>query len=305
MVGLAIITVALTTFQSRFVDSNGTSFLADSTAVQAIDSDVGDSAGTIATANGVVEPAVTSPSQVPEALAFSDDSNLDEGTASQEPAAENATEEPTDSATADASTGGEQEEETQEIDASGATDEPESVDATEESTGDLAEGLVTSEDAWTVLTGDWEVVDGQMIQTRSEGFDYITQLTEETPSEYSIAVSLEALSSELGAGLILGQPNIGSRRGAWIVDFADGGSFLRWGRYAPESGIYTYIGGLNVGADPGDVQDLRIEVKADTTLVYLQDTYIGAFEPIESGGVGLVTSQSSVAFSDLTVESLS
>ena len=170
-----------------------------------------------------------------------------------------------------------------------------------EASGSFADGFESEGSSWQPLTGTWAVVDGEMVQSDASGFDYINQLNAEVAAEFDLQVTMRATSPVLGGGVIVGQPAVGSRKGAYIVDFTSGGSFLRWGRYDPATGVYTYIGGLNLGTDPSVPHELRIEVRTDTTLVHLDDTYIGAFEPVGSGSVGLVTSESSVAFDDFEV----
>ena len=176
------------------------------------------------------------------------------------------------------------------------------VGASADAGSDFIDTFEQQDPAWTPMTGSWEWTEGALVQTDDTGFDYITQLDTQLPETYDLTVSTQALSAELGAGVILGQPNLGSRKGAYIVDFTSGGSFLRWGQYDPESGAYTYIGGLNVGTEAADPHDLLIEVRTDTTLVHLDGTYIGAFDPIGPGTAGLVTSESSVSFDDFNIE---
>lgn len=156
--------------------------------------------------------------------------------------------------------------------------------------------------AWVALTGTWTVEDETLAQTDATGYDYINQLRSELPAEFDLSVRMHARGDELGGGVIIGQTTIGSRRGAYVVDFTAGGGFLRWGRYGPEDGIYEYIGGLDVGTDAAEWHEIRVEVRAETTLVYLDSAYIGAFDPVDSGTAGLVTSVSSVEFDDFLVE---
>ncbi|MEM7285536.1 MAG: hypothetical protein AAF480_04220 [Actinomycetota bacterium] len=187
-------------------------------------------------------------------------------------------------------------------------DEEPVEEAPEASDAPLPEGVIYQDSFdvatgdWLVMTGTWQAGDGSLRQTDPSGFDYINQLTVEMPAAYDITVTMQADGPELGGGVILGQPDPGSRRGAHIVDFTAGGSFLRWGRYDPQDGVYSYLGGLDLGVDPATPHELRVDVRADTTLVHLDGTYIGAFEAVGTGWVGLVTSQSAVNFSDLVIE---
>lgn len=258
--------------------------------------DIGDTttqatpAPTVADARSVSQPPAAS--QVPINLAIADPATSLADAAPAEPATAADGSAPAASSAAPAAE-------------AAASEEPKEVgpapDLSDDGPG-FRDDFTSSNGAWVSMTGSWEVAEGTFVQGDPQGFDYIVQLTADVPDAFNISVRMEAQSAELGGGIILGQPGIGSRRGAYIVDFTAGGSFLRWGRYDPDSGAYTYIGGLNVGADPASPQNLRVASRADTTLVYLNDVYIGAFEAVEGGSVGLVTSQSSVAFDDFVLE---
>lgn len=187
-------------------------------------------------------------------------------------------------------------------------DEAPATDATDEPSalgGLFSDGFDAERSEWSSMTGDWSVSDGQLVQSNADGFDFINQADIEVPDEYSVTVRMEAVSDWLGGGVVIGQPALGSRRGAYLIDFTAEGTFLRWGRYDPESGAYTYIGGLNVGTSGTGPHTLGVEALTDTTLVYLDDVYIGAFDAADPGYVGLVTSQSAVAFDDFIVDELS
>lgn len=154
---------------------------------------------------------------------------------------------------------------------------------------------------WRPLSGDWSISDGRMVQSTVDGFDYITELQVELEAEFAISVTMAALDDRVGGGLIVGQPQPGSRNGAYMIDFIAEDSFLRWGRYDDETGVYDYHGGIVVGVPPGDERTLAVEVRAGDTLVFLDGVFVGSFDAIGPGGVGLVTSQASVAFDDLRI----
>ena len=60
-------------------------------------------------------------------------------------------------------------------------------------------------------------------------------------------------SSAVNGGLIVGQPALGSRKGATIVDLASK-DYIRWGSYDASSSTYKFTGGAALGAAqaPGD-----------------------------------------------------
>jgi hypothetical protein len=160
-----------------------------------------------------------------------------------------------------------------------------------------------SSDTWNALSGSWTVSDGTYQQLDPSGYDLITQLRVELPDEYRITVSLRPLGEGLGGGLILAQPRLADRSGATVVDFTDGGSFLRWGRYDEATGQYQYLGGMAMadGFDPSSAHDLTVDVRRERTAVLVDGVDVGDFEAIGFGRVGLVTSRSAVAFDNLRV----
>lgn len=161
-------------------------------------------------------------------------------------------------------------------------------------------------DAWTPLSGTWTDLDGAFVQTDGDGYDFIAQLPIDLPPAYRVSVDMRAIDGALGGGIVVGQPVLGSRRGATLIDFTDGGSFLRWGVYDPESGQYRYRGGLATGPDfdPAANHRLAVEVRSNRTLVTLDGRAIGDFEPVTAGRTGLAASLSAVAFDNLEIVEL-
>ena len=159
---------------------------------------------------------------------------------------------------------------------------------------------------WTPLSGTWVATDGTYRQTDATGYDFIAQSAVEVPPEYAVSVDLTAIGESRGGGLVIGQPVAGSRRGATLVDFTDGGRFIRWGTYDEGSGQYRYVGGVATGGDfdTTATHRLTVEVRADRTLVVIDDAAVGEFGPVGDGRVGLSTSLSSVSFDDVEIVSL-
>lgn len=161
-------------------------------------------------------------------------------------------------------------------------------------------------DAWTPLSGTWTGLDGAYAQTDGDGYDFITQLPIDLPTTYRVSVDMQAVDGALGGGILIGQPVLGSRRGATLIDFTDGGGFLRWGVYDPESGQYRYSGGLATDPDfdPAADHRLAVEVRSNRTMVTLDGRAIGDFESIAAGRVGLAASLSAVAFDNVEIVEL-
>lgn len=159
-----------------------------------------------------------------------------------------------------------------------------------------------ADSTWLPMSGTWEQVGGgAFLQTDPNGFDFIMQSESRVAPPYTYRATMLATSPELGGGLILGQPQLGERRGAWIVDFTGGGSFLRWGRYDPTTGVYTYLGGLDIGTDASRAHTVEIVTTATATTVRVDGATVGSFDPVDEGHIGLVTSMSSIDFSDVAL----
>ena len=146
-------------------------------------------------------------------------------------------------------------------------------------------------------------LDGEFVQTDGAGYDFIAQLAIDLPATYRVSVDMQAVDGALGGGILIGQPVLGSHRGATLIDFTDGGSFLRWGVYDLESGQYRYIGGLTTDPDfdPAADHRLAVEVRSNRLMVTLDGRAIGDFEPIAAGRAA---SLSAVAFDNVEIVEL-
>lgn len=167
----------------------------------------------------------------------------------------------------------------------------------------FSETFDANAEAWDALSGSWSVQDGSYQQTDSSGYDLISQLRVDPPEQFRVSVTLQPLGDGLGGGLVLAQPLPAERSGATVIDFTDGGSFLRWGRYDPSTGQYAYVGGVSLGDsfDPSVAHELTVEVRNERTMVLVDSVDVGTFEALGFGRIGLVTSRSAVAFDNLRI----
>lgn len=158
---------------------------------------------------------------------------------------------------------------------------------------------------WQPLSGSWQRAESSYLQSDASGYDFITQLRRLPPQEFAISVDVTAIDV-LNGGLVIGQPELGSRRGATLIDFTADGSYLRWGLYDDSSGQYIYLGGAAVSSsfDPFATHRLRIESRSDRTALIVDGTEVAAIDPIPHGHIGLVTSLASVDFDRFVVEDL-
>ena len=177
-------------------------------------------------------------------------------------------------------------------------------------TGNAATGDVVNEEfssgdgQWKALAGSWQVVDGVYQQTDGLGFDLISRLDTTVPASYELEVKMRGIDgAPINAGVVLAQANPATREGAVVIDITDNGGYIRWGKYAAVGGAYEFIGGAALPAllDPAQWHTLRVIVKGETTIVYVDDEQIGDAGLVGAGGVGLVVSQSTVEFDDLKV----
>jgi|GEM_PF-5098885 len=156
---------------------------------------------------------------------------------------------------------------------------------------------------WQPLAGDWSLNDGTFVQSKADGYDLILELALAVPPATRIEVDMTAMSDGLGGGIMIGQPTPKARAGATVIDFTAGGSFVRWGTYDVATGVYDYVGGVSMPTD-FDVRiphRLAVELSEQRTAVFIDDAPVGAFAAVEPGGVGLVTSVSSVAFDNFVI----
>lgn len=165
------------------------------------------------------------------------------------------------------------------------------------------ENFSSDASAWDALSGSWSIVDGEYHQIDGGGYDLISQLRVDPPERYRVSVTLRPLGGELAGGLILGQPLPAERAGATIVDFTDGGGFLRWGKYDNATGQYQYVGGVAMSDDfdPAASHELTVEVRDERTMVTVDGVEVGSFDPLPFGRLGLVTSRASIAFDDVRI----
>jgi len=161
--------------------------------------------------------------------------------------------------------------------------------------------------SWQVLAGAWTVDDvGRLTQTDAGGYDLIAELAMTLPAHYRIDVDLKSLGGSLGGGIMLAQPTPMTRNGAFVVDFTEGGAFVRWGDYDDATGQYTYLGGARIADefDPNAAHRLSVERTETGTRVFVDDAQVGQFGVLPSGRVGLVTSLSAMAFDNFMITEL-
>lgn len=160
-----------------------------------------------------------------------------------------------------------------------------------------------SAEHWSALAGEWVIENGVYSQRRTTGYDYISMLNLAPQSDYQLEAQLRLVTGEMGGGFIYNAPTRETRRGAQIIDFVEGGAFLRWGRY-DDQGNYVYEGGVRV--DPpindGAWHTLQLLTHAATSTVTLDGRALGQITNSSTQGyLGLTTSQAQVDFKNVVV----
>ncbi len=171
----------------------------------------------------------------------------------------------------------------------------------------VSDDFANGDGQWKSLAGTWAVVDGVYQQSDGLGFDLITRLDKTVPAAYQFEVRIRGIGgAPLNAGVILAQANPSTREGAVVIDLTDNGGYVRWGKYAAVGGAYEFVGGaaLATPLDPAEWHTLKVIVKGETTIVYIDDQQIGDAGLVGAGGIGLVVSQSTVEFDDVKVSAV-
>ena len=166
--------------------------------------------------------------------------------------------------------------------------------------------------AWTDLGGTWNISDKTLVQTSPTGYDLGTAVNVKIdPTQpYQVSVNLKKLSDALGGGFLLNMQEAGRRQQSIMTRFnVDAGVvYLIFGYYDATSG---FVGQgstkLDIPVDYTDWVKLTAQVGTDTYQLLVNDKVAASNIPLQfkGGGVGLVTSISSVAFDNYKLEAWS
>ena len=191
-----------------------------------------------------------------------------------------------------------------EVSAAPAETGPVQVTIAPRATGDTVYASVFEGDletsGWIRLDGDWINEGGSLVQREPQGYDHA--VVHEGPfSNYILRVNLHHLQGS-GGGVLFNMPNINDLRGAHLVRYTDTGEGVFWG-YFDESG--TFVGqGFAPTSPPGTGEHLLEITSTETTYAITLDGQMLAQDvPLQTsaGHIGLTSSQSAVAFDDVTI----
>lgn len=150
---------------------------------------------------------------------------------------------------------------------------------------------------WKYLSGDWVMEGGNLSQITDCDFDATALMTTHTLSDFRWSSTFAANDGLNHGGLLFHQSSPYTRSGATLVDFADGGSVIRWGSY-DNGGFYRFEGMQPVpAAAPGQIVTLSVEVHGDFVKVSIDNSAVAYFQAPETAGmVGVVATKSQLSF---------
>lgn len=162
--------------------------------------------------------------------------------------------------------------------------------------------FVADSAGFSVLSGSWLVESGSYRQLNTCEYDLISVLTPQIVDSFDLDVTFSSPTGPNHGGVVFNVSSLQSRSGAIVVDLADDGSTLRWGRY-DELGYYQNIGWDLIPAPaPGEPVTLRIESRGSQYTIIHNGNIVTTETTSDPGGmVGLIASRSEVDFSSITL----
>jgi hypothetical protein len=154
---------------------------------------------------------------------------------------------------------------------------------------------------WVPISGTWEIASRQMTQSDSSTTDAAIGYETSTFQNYTLHATFNHLTGQ-GAGILFNMPSPYDINGAQLVRYADETDSIIWGYYDAK-GIFTRQGYKDALPAGTATHTIQIFSGADSYDVFLDDAIIARDVPLQSiqGAVGLITSRSSAAFSNVQV----
>ncbi|UCC54361.1 MAG: hypothetical protein JSV68_10415 [Anaerolineaceae bacterium] len=156
---------------------------------------------------------------------------------------------------------------------------------------------------WRVITGDWRFENGSLVQADPNGFDYSVVNTSQAYHNYSVQSRLNHLQG-FGGGVLFNMPFADRLNGAHLVRYTErrpGAIF--WGYY-DDTGRFVGQGYADVPEAGSDPHIFRVVSGESTYDIYLDATLIASGLALQQnqGYIGLLTSQSAVAYSEVIID---
>jgi hypothetical protein len=154
---------------------------------------------------------------------------------------------------------------------------------------------------WVPISGSWQIASQQMVQSDSTFTDAAIGYESSTFENYTLRAAFNHLDGQ-GAGVLFNMPSPYSLNGAHLVRYSDETDSIIWGYY-DSKGVFIRQGFVDASPPGKEAHTLQVFSGADSYDVFLDENMIARDIPLESiqGAVGLVTSRSSAAFSQVEV----
>lgn len=155
---------------------------------------------------------------------------------------------------------------------------------------------------WRVLNGTWQFVDQSYQQLSPAGSDLgsISTFQGET---YTVTVRMRWLEGAMGGGLYFNMAQRDDKMRSQMINYTSNGTAMQWG-YFDDGGNFVFEKLVDVpnGAD-GAWHTLTVAVDQGQATFLLDQTLLARNVPLTypSGYIGLLVSNSTVAFDDFTV----
>jgi hypothetical protein len=154
---------------------------------------------------------------------------------------------------------------------------------------------------WVPISGSWEIVSKQMVQSDSTVSDAAIGYETSTFENYTLQASFSHLSGQ-GAGVLFNMPSPYQINGAQVVRYSDETDSLIWG-YFDAKGSFNRQGFVDVTPAANDTHTLQIFSGDNSYDIFLDDEMLAREVPLQSiqGAVGLITSHASGGFTSVEV----
>ncbi|MFN8433522.1 MAG: hypothetical protein U0V18_05855 [Anaerolineales bacterium] len=154
---------------------------------------------------------------------------------------------------------------------------------------------------WVPISGSWQIASQQMVQSDSTFVDAAIGYETSTFENYTFRATFNHLEKH-GAGVLFNMPSPYSINGAHLVRYSDETDAIIWGYY-DSKGVFNRQGFLDVAHPENETHTIQVFSGTDSYDIFLDEDMIARDVPLMSiqGSVGLVTSLSSAAFSNVEV----
>jgi hypothetical protein len=154
---------------------------------------------------------------------------------------------------------------------------------------------------WTPISGTWEIVSKQMIQSDAKVSDAVIGYESSTFQNFTLRTTFNHLAGQ-GAGVLFNMPSPYAINGSHMVRYSDETDSLIWGYY-DDQGIFNRQGFADVAPAGTDAHTLQIFAGDNSYDILLDNQMLARQVSLQSaqGAVGLITSHASAGFTSVEV----